>query len=246
MSLHAGPYTRLFTPKQIECLIKTAGEAVHGNAIGDETLSNLQIRLCKRVYDHMQAEAEGEDDLTDISRDALKTDATHLAEEIDDLTRTWNATDEIDTNLGDDVQRAGQRLERLAYLLASALDGSDPPRAVQVHHLSAELGEAVDYYAELEEHETDASIDIFNHLGPGITLVLRILQASKEPAVAERATAGELSERLRRFPADHEVWVASPASSEGYQPLTNQACLGEDPNPLPGEPRQFIVLTPSD
>ena len=67
-----------------------------------------------------------------------------------------------------------------------------------------------------------------------------------QSAVADRATAGELSERLRRFPADHEVWVASPASPEGYQPLTGQACLGDDPDPLPGQPRQFVVLTPSD
>ncbi|GAA1624253.1 hypothetical protein GCM10009733_021140 [Nonomuraea maheshkhaliensis] len=72
--------------------------------------------------------------------------------------------------------------------------------------------------------------------------VVRVLQVQKGPAAVERVTTGELTERLRAFPAHHEVWITTSASPEGYQPLTGQAYLGEDPDPCPGEPRRFLVL----
>ncbi|WP_189243056.1 hypothetical protein [Planobispora rosea] len=56
-----------------------------------------------------------------------------------------------------------------------------------------------------------------------------------------RATAGTLSTQLRQFPPEYEVWVSTPATPEGYQPLTGDLALGSDPDPAPGDPRRFIV-----
>ncbi|MEZ0076321.1 hypothetical protein [Planotetraspora sp. GP83] len=56
----AGPLTSMFTADEVECLIRTAAEAVHGNALGDDTLSERQITLSARAYDLMQQEFDGD------------------------------------------------------------------------------------------------------------------------------------------------------------------------------------------
>ncbi|MFI9591137.1 hypothetical protein [Nonomuraea sp. NPDC052265] len=51
-----------FTPLELDCLARTAGEAAGGgNGIGDETLSAHQLALAERAYDLHMAEFEGED-----------------------------------------------------------------------------------------------------------------------------------------------------------------------------------------
>jgi hypothetical protein len=50
-----------FTPDEVECLVITAGEAVHGNAVGDETLSTRQVELAHRAYDALARWHSGED-----------------------------------------------------------------------------------------------------------------------------------------------------------------------------------------
>jgi len=83
-------------------------------------------------------------------------------------------------------------------------------------------------------------MDIFGQLGPGIALVLRIVT---EPAATRRVTARELIDQLRKLPPHYEVWVPAPGLPEGYQALTGQAHLGDDPDPAPGDPGHFIVLS---
>lgn len=114
----------------------------------------------------------------------LQAEAGRLAGQIDDLGRAWKAAADVDPRLGDDVARAGQGLVYLASMLAAAISQQDPRRAAQLYDLSAELAEAVDYYASLEEHDTDASAGVFGRLGPGIAYVLRIIHAPRQPAAA--------------------------------------------------------------
>lgn len=60
-----GPISGLFTPDEIECLARTAGEAVHGNALDDQTLSMRQIEVSSRAYDALAMEMEDDADLSD-------------------------------------------------------------------------------------------------------------------------------------------------------------------------------------
>ena len=120
----------------------------------------------------------------------LQAEAGRLAGQIDDLGRSWDAAAGVDPRLGDDVVRAGQGLVYLASMLAAAISQQDPRRAAQLYDLSAELAEAVDYYASLEEHDTDASAGVFGRLGPGIAYVLRIIHAPRQPVATGPDGAG--------------------------------------------------------
>jgi hypothetical protein len=125
-----------------------------------------------------------------VTTAALQADTSRLADEISHLVGAWDAAAEVDTNLGNDVERAGQSLAHLLGRAAAAVTPSDPLCSAELHRAAVQLGEALDYYAGLEEHETDASIDIFDRLGPGIALVLRAVQGQEDPAVDEHATGG--------------------------------------------------------
>jgi hypothetical protein len=125
-----------------------------------------------------------------MSCGALQAEAGRLAGEIDDLGRAWEAAAEVDSNLGDDAVRAGQSLVYLASMLATAISQEYPRRAAQLYDLSAELAEAVDGYASLQEHNPDASAGIFGRLGPGIAHVLRIIHAPRQPVAPGQDTAG--------------------------------------------------------
>lgn len=113
------------------------------------------------------------------SLDSLKVGAARLGTEIDELIEWWDAVEEVDTNLGVDVEEAGRHLESLAGKLAAAVGQADPQAARQLLQSAARLGEAVDYYAGLDEHDTNASIDIVDQLGPAIALVQRAIQAQE-------------------------------------------------------------------
>jgi hypothetical protein len=57
---------------------------------------------------------------------ALQGDAARLADEIRQLTDVWDAAAEVDTNLGNDVERAGQSLAHLLGQAAAAVARSGP------------------------------------------------------------------------------------------------------------------------
>jgi hypothetical protein len=116
---------------------------------------------------------------------AFQAEAEMLAGEIGDLTQAWAAATEVDTNLGDDVLRAGHGLVHLASRLATAIARQNLRQAAQLHDLAAELAEAVCYYTGLDEHDADASIDIFGRLGPGIAHVLRVIPRDTQPRSQE-------------------------------------------------------------
>jgi hypothetical protein len=120
----------------------------------------------------------------------LKTDATQLGAEIGQLIDAWDKAEEVDTNLGVDIENAGRSLTILAGQLAAVVGQADPQAAWELLQDSARLGEAVDYYEALDEHDTNASI-IVNELGPGIALLERALQAHRDgiPAALLEAIA---------------------------------------------------------
>jgi DNA processing protein len=56
------PISGQFTALEVECLVRTAGEAVHGNAIRDDGLHQRQIGLSRRAYDLLMAEFDDIDE----------------------------------------------------------------------------------------------------------------------------------------------------------------------------------------
>jgi hypothetical protein len=121
----------------------------------------------------------------EASLEVLKAYAIQLGVEIDGLIDVWDAADEVDTNLGVDVEEAGRKLEFLAGQLAAAVGQADPQAAQQLLQFAARLSEAVDYYAGLDEHDTNASIDIVDQLGPGMAQAQRAILAQETDIPAE-------------------------------------------------------------
>ena len=135
------------------------------------------------LLSHWLGRRDGQE--AEASLDALQADAARLGTEIDELIEWWDAVEEVDTHLGVDVEEAGRDLEFLARKLAAAVGQADPQAARQLLQFAARLGEAVDYYADLDEHDTNASIDIVDQLGPGIAMVQRAIQAEENGIPAE-------------------------------------------------------------
>jgi hypothetical protein len=108
---------------------------------------------------------------------ALGTNAEQLGTEIGEIIERWDAVEDVDTGFGVDIEVAGRSLEFLAAELASAIAEVDPAAERELRQLAATLGESVGYYADLDEHDTNASIDIFDHLGSGIANIQRAIQA---------------------------------------------------------------------
>lgn len=127
----------------------------------------------------------------------LAAEAGRLDAEIRELTSTWNAATEVDTNLGADVETAGRSLALLCAQAADALGPADPDLAAQARQLSAGLGAAVTYYKNLEEHEFDASIDIFDRLDPAIALILHALQRVPPRTAPARGTPAAVPANAR-------------------------------------------------
>lgn len=192
----------------------------------------------------------------------LRAEAGRLAGQIDDLGRSWDAAADVDPRLGDDVARAGQGLVHLASMLAAAISQQDPRRAAQLYDLSAELAEAVDYYASLEEHDTDASAGVFGRLGPGIAYVLRIIHAPRKPAAtgpdgagrcqaarrpssaqpgpaAGQCLAGQQSRRAgnRRYGTEQEG--ADQATATAARPLPRSNPVRSQADRRPARPRRW-------
>ena len=176
----------------------------------------------------------------------LRAAADQLTEEIDKLVASWDAVEEVDTNLGAEVHRVGFSLRDLLHSVAADIRETEPLRSSLLTRYAFELDEAVDAYAELHEHETDYSIDIFHRLGPGIGLVQRVLAVIEDPTAGERATVGEVVERLRQFPLNLEVWAALPQSEQGFLPLNGTASEGHGDAPGSHEPAAFIILGTAD
>ncbi|MFR9753992.1 hypothetical protein ACL02S_23535 [Nocardia sp. 004] len=172
----------------------------------------------------------------------LRSDADDLAKRIDALTDEWDAVEEVDTNLGVDVQNIGTEVMTLLDEITNAARRSDPLRALQLFQDAVSLHEAIQLYEELDEHETDASIDIFDRLGPGIALVRRVLDVLEAPDANHGLTNGELIAQLRQHPPDLKVWRVDPSSPDGYTALNGAVVLGHDPDPAQGEPESFLVV----
>lgn len=106
---------------------------------------------------------------------AAKLDRNQLIElntVLTEITAAWDATEEVDTNLGVEVQNAGERLCALLALLAI-----DPELPAALHSEVSTtyfaLETAVNYYGDLDEHDTAAALDIYEHLAPALALADR-------------------------------------------------------------------------
>jgi hypothetical protein len=106
-------------------------------------------------------------------RPASLAHVRQLGADINDLVHRWDAVDEVDTDLGVEVQSTGEQLMLLADRVAAEADVADLRWARELRQFAVQLGEAIEYYDGLDEHDTTAAIDIFDQLGPGIALVLR-------------------------------------------------------------------------
>ena len=193
MTMADAPIARLFTSGQLECLVRTAAEAVHGSGAADHSdLSRRQIILAQRAYDALMAECEADSDQPVPSLDVLQADAARLDGEIRDLLGEPAGAGEVDIslgNLGAAIEHAGRRLMILAGNLATAIARTDPRRERQLLQFAARLAEAVDCYAALDEHDPAASSCIAGQLWPGITLAMHVLQAQENLTAAARGSA---------------------------------------------------------
>ncbi len=178
----------------------------------------------------------------DRTRARLAAHVQHVAADLDELTAAWDAVDEVDSNLGTDVENLGRRLVCLLDDLRAHIIRTDTLRANQLLRYLRDLEDAVHDYTELDEHDTNASIDIFDRLAPGIALAHRVLQVLADPQAARRVTVGELIELLRQFPLHLHVWVTDPSSTDGYVPLDGTAGPGHDHDPAAGDPQTFVIL----
>ncbi|MCI2421129.1 hypothetical protein MOQ72_27165 [Saccharopolyspora sp. K220] len=172
----------------------------------------------------------------------LRATADHLAIQTEQLTVAWEAVDVVDTNYGVEAEEAGHAVVSLVNALTGMTGERDPLRTWQLQRYAMELHEAIDRYAELDEHNTKAGIDILDRLMPGIALARRAMEFLDSPTGAQRVTVGELIEQLHQFPSHMQVWFADPVNPEGYTPLDRTVTLGVDEDPAPGEPSSFVVL----
>src|SRR5450755_1523032 len=69
---HDQPIASLFTPGQLECLVRTAGEAVHSSHADRDSLSRRQIILAGRAYRALLAEFETAGQQREISLTDLR------------------------------------------------------------------------------------------------------------------------------------------------------------------------------
>jgi hypothetical protein len=175
----------------------------------------------------------------------LETEVQRLSSDLAELTAAWDAAEEVDTNLGSDVENLGRRLALLLDHLRTHSAADTVPGGEPLCYLR-ELEEAIHYYAELDEHDTGASIDIFDRLAPGIALAQYALTVPAGATTTCRVTVGELIERLRAFPSHLEVWIADPRSPDGYVALDGTAHRGSDAARRPETPRPSLAWAPND
>lgn len=122
--------------------------AVIPGATADEAIGTLRAQLTAAGFDVYEGEPgcdafESGEDQPDGDPDAvtatprldeIRDDARRLAAEIGDLAGRWDAIEEVDTDLGVEVQDKGERLMLLAESLAAVADsGPGSGTAPAVH-----------------------------------------------------------------------------------------------------------------
>lgn len=99
------------------------------------------------------------------ARAKVQAEIASTGTKLDELVETWESVDEVDTGLGSDVENLGQQL---LTLIEQAGQTSAP--------VYNKLTTALDHYRGLDEHDTNASIDIFDQLGPAHALLRQHLE----------------------------------------------------------------------
>lgn len=144
--------TDLFTPDEIECLIRTAAEAVHGAALSEDSLSSRQVELAARAYNALQADDEPDDGADRQGHPAPVTEHPHDDEP--DVVRARVRWSEIVTREAvRDLDAA--RMRRLGY------DPRDPD-SVKRYLQDADDFDGDDWYpwhAEYGEHARHIDTD---------------------------------------------------------------------------------------
>lgn len=129
-----------------------------------------------------------------------------------EITTAWDSTEEVDTNLGTDVQNFGERLCLLLDELTRNPEVSATLRE-EVIATYRTLSDAIDHYDNLTEHDTTACMDIFEALAPAVDVAERALhieQLSTTPTDGEHrfwATAADASQPATHAFAEHTAQV---------------------------------------
>jgi hypothetical protein len=159
-------------------------------------------------------------------------DHTELAEldaKLAETTAAWDATDEVDTNLGVEVQQLGERLSALLNGLTLNPEVSNTLRE-EAEATQMRLGTAVDHYEVLDEHDTTSALDIYELLPGALELVERALGGAPElpltfpawPDVAEPYADG--SDPIERFVVTLVVG-SDPSTTRGHVTDPKRAAL---------------------
>lgn len=179
---------------------------------------------------------------TSTSLDDLRANTLQLARRIVKITDEWNTVDEVDSKLGNDVHYMGIAVSALLTHIAKVAKKSDPLRTRQLLRESAALDEATEFYKQRLEHETDASIDIFDRLDPGIGLAHRALDVLATPGADHGFTTGELVEHLRQLPNHLPVCGTSHPHPNSYMPLRDVLITGGNSDRGPDAPSVVLVM----
>lgn len=135
------------------------------------------------------------------------TEIAQLSTTLNEIADAWDDAEDADTNLdGVDVQNLG---ERLCTLLAPLVIAPELParlyEKVRATHLT--LRHAVDYYGGLDEHDTNAALNIYELLAPALRLAEYALGHRPEPAQANEAHAAveTAADRVAAFVAAYQA-----------------------------------------
>jgi len=245
MSMLPAGISAHFTSDEVETLVRTAGDVVSGHTRDD--LSTRQCELAELAYLLATIWATTDGPEPDVAKLARTT--AELAAAVNDLEAAWDTAADTDTNLGVAVEGAGRSLCDLLGDICWCAPAGHPIR-LELSSALAELEPAVDHYTDLDEHDLDASIAIFDQLGPTVALAQRTIDLltplrTGEQHTSGRVTVGQLIERLRQFPPDLEVWTTDRCGSDGFVRLNGGVVLGADPEPASGDPVSFVVLVAS-
>lgn len=97
-----------------------------------------------------------------------------LSTALADVTTAWDSHDSVDTELGAEVQALAERLYAVLIALILQPEVNEALRE-EMRATCRSLSTAIVHYAQLAEHDTDASVDIYETLAPALALADRAI-----------------------------------------------------------------------
>jgi hypothetical protein len=146
---------------------------VHSREASDINNGGLSAQLDYLVGELGEGLAEAE--IRDLVVGWLGNALAPIAKRIDEVSSAWNAAEEVDADLGTEVERVGSGLVELLRFVADTMREQHPMRSSALSLSAIDLGDAVDAYTDRAEPKFDYSVDIFDRLAPGVELVRRAM-----------------------------------------------------------------------